>query len=95
MNASVPGRFASLGANTLDTLNQEARAAHTLSHYPHDDRPIITEAAKRERAAEIEQEKLRAELKEQRVRKNVEFQKELDRFKASFYPAKSREPHRV
>lgn len=49
----------------------------------HDDRPIVTEAARREIAAEIKQEKARAELTEHRVRKNEQFQAELDRFKAT------------
>ncbi|KAJ8614264.1 hypothetical protein CTAYLR_001129 [Chrysophaeum taylorii] len=66
--------------NKTPRETQEAWAARTL---PHDDRPIVmTQAAKRELEAEIHQEKMRAE---QSVRKNEQFQAELDRFKATMH----------
>lgn len=78
------------GAHVSPVLAEDASARTLTSHNPHDDRPIVTAAAKRAAAAEIRQEKIRAELHEQRVKKNEQFQQELDRFKATMNNAEPR-----
>lgn len=48
---------------------------------PHDEKPIVTEAAMREQAAILQNKKNEAQLLEQRVRQNEQFAAELSRFK--------------